>query len=301
MRPVSDLLAGRLSGATTLCNCWRLTLRDGTRMGFTDHDLDLAFDGTTFSAGEGLAASSIESDLGFAVGGAEVSGALVSASITEADIANGRYDGASVESWLVDWSNVEARLLLDTGVIGEVRRSEYAFNAEVRSLASDFDQPFGRYFQAGCSADLGDARCKVDTTQPSWRASAAIAATDGALMFTLPATGFADGWFTNGVARFTSGANAGQSFAIKAALAVSGGVEVSLWTPLGEPIAVGDMVTLTAGCDKQLATCAAKFANQTNFRGFPHIPGLDVLMSYANANSPVMDGGSLFQNVGTLS
>jgi len=295
MRAIPDNLASRLTGATTLCHCWRLTLRDGSRFGFTDHDLDLAFDNTIFSAGAGLDATAADSELGFAVGGSEVTGALMSSAITEADIANGRYDGASVEVWLVDWSDTNARLLLDAGVIGEVRRSEFAFTAEVRSIAHDLDQPFGRHYQAGCSADLGDASCMVDTTSPAYRAIGAITATDGRLSFTMLAPGFADGWFTGGAARFSSGANAGQQFSIKAHTQTGGLAVATLWTPLGEPIAAGDSVALIVGCDKRLTTCASKFANQVNFRGFPHIPGLDVLLSYANANAPVMDGGSLFR------
>ncbi len=295
MREIPEALLNGLSGATTLCHCWRLTLRDGTRMGFTDHDLDLTFDGSTFSAASGVEASAIESDLGFVVGGSEATGALMSAAITEADIANARYDGASVEFWLVDWTNADARLLLDTGVIGEVRRSEHAFNAEVRSIASLLDQPFGRYFQSGCAADLGDARCAVDTTSAAFSAAGVVASTDGRLLFSMPLTGYADGWFTNGVALFTSGANAGGKFAVKSHVASASAANISLWTALDGDIAAGDGVTLIVGCDKRLATCAAKFANQVNFRGFPHIPGLDVMLSYANSNSPSMDGGSLFR------
>jgi uncharacterized phage protein (TIGR02218 family) len=45
-------------------------------------------------------------------------------------------------------------------------------------------------------------------------------------------------------------------------------------------IAVGDTFTVTAGCDKRFATCVQKFDNAVNFRGFPHIPGNDFVMSY---------------------
>jgi len=295
MRPIPDILASRLSGATTLCHCWRLLLRDGTVQGYTDHDVDLTFNGVAFAAGTGLSAGSIESDIGFAVGGGEVTGALNSAAIDEADIANGRYDGATVESWLVDWTDTDARLLLDTGVIGEVKRTEFAFTAEVRSIANDLDQPFGRYFQSACAADLGDGRCGVDISQPAFRATATIAATDGRLSFTLPIANFADAWFSQGVATFNSGANTGQSFPIKGHTNSVAGATIALWTPLGGVIAIGDSVTLVAGCDKRMATCNGKFNNVVNFRGFAQIPGIDVLLSYANANTPAMDGGSLFR------
>jgi uncharacterized phage protein (TIGR02218 family) len=37
---------------------------------------------------------------------------------------------------------------------------------------------------------------------------------------------------------------------------------------------------VNAGCDKRLATCRDRFANAVNFRGFPHIPGNDFVISY---------------------
>ena len=35
------------SGTTTLCHCWRVTLKSVRQLGFTDHDVALDFDGTT--------------------------------------------------------------------------------------------------------------------------------------------------------------------------------------------------------------------------------------------------------------
>ena len=86
MRSLPPGLAAHLGGGvTTLCRCWRLTRRDGLVQGFTDHDRDLAFEGTEFRAGAGLDAAEAATELGFAVGGGEVSGALVSAGITDVD------------------------------------------------------------------------------------------------------------------------------------------------------------------------------------------------------------------------
>ena len=48
-------------------------------------------------------------------------------------------------------------------------------------------------------------------------------------------------------------------------------------------IAAGDTFAVTAGCDKQFATCRAKFANAVNFRGFPHMPGNDFVAAYPRA------------------
>ena len=61
---------------------------------------------------------------------------------------------------------------------------------------------------------------------------------------------------------------------------------------MSEPIAAGDEFTVTAGCDKQFATCQAKFANGVNFRGFPHMPGNDFVTSYPNRDDASNDGES---------
>lgn len=42
----------------------------------------------------------------------------------------------------------------------------------------------------------------------------------------------------------------------------------------------GTRVRLTAGCDKSVATCRAKFDNVVNYRGFPFLPSEDWLYSY---------------------
>src|SRR5947209_301089 len=124
MRTLPPGLAAHIGqGATTLCHCWKLVRRDGGVAGFTDHSRDLVFDGVTFAARTGLEAAEVTAELGFAIGGGEVSGALVSAGITEDDLASGLYDAASVETWLVNWSAPDERLLLDLAAIGEIRRA----------------------------------------------------------------------------------------------------------------------------------------------------------------------------------
>ena len=60
-----------------------------------------------------------------------------------------------------------------------------------------------------------------------------------------------------------------------------------------EPIAAGDTFDVTAGCDKQFSTCHDKFANVVNFRGFPHIPGNDFVISYPLQGEPGHDGASM--------
>ena len=46
-------------------------------------------------------------------------------------------------------------------------------------------------------------------------------------------------------------------------------------------IAAGDTFNAVAGCDKTFETCVAKFNNAVNFRGEPHVPGMDKMLATA--------------------
>jgi uncharacterized phage protein (TIGR02218 family) len=293
MKTLPPGLAAHLaSGATTLAWCWRLTRRDGTRLGFTDHDRDIAFDGTTFEAAAGFTASEIKDAVGLSVDNLEVESALSSGRLSEQDLAAGLYDDARVEIFRVNWQAPDDRVLMRAGSLGEVRRAGLAFAAEVRGLAHYLQQPKGRLFQYGCDADLGDQRCGVDLTQAAYRGLGTIGDVLSARRFT--ATGlasFADDWFTRGLLKFTSGANNGRAIEVKRHEVRDGIVTLELWQEPGEMPASGESFEVTAGCDKRLATCQAKFANVVNFRGFPHMPGNDFVTSFARPGGSGGGGG----------
>jgi uncharacterized phage protein (TIGR02218 family) len=292
MRTLPPALAAHLaSGATTACRCWRLTRRDGAVQGFTDHDEDLAFDGTLFRSGSGFAGSELEARFGLAVTGSEIHGALSDESLSEADLAAGRYDAAKVELFLVNWSDVEQRLLLRVGHLGEVRREGAAFAAEVRGLAARLNEERGRIFSATCDADLGDARCGVDLQNPAFRGEGTVAAVEGGSLIRVSGLdAFANDWFSRGKLTFSSGANAGLPVEVKEHRAESGEVRLSLWQQMPEPVASGDLFAVTAGCDKRFESCRSKFDNAVNFRGFPHLPGNDFVVAYAVPGEPGHDG-----------
>jgi uncharacterized phage protein (TIGR02218 family) len=281
------------SGVTTLCRCWLITRTDGLRQGFTDHDDDIALDTVTCRAGSGLTASEATQKLGLAVDGSELSGALSDQTLNESGLAAGRYDGAQVELWLVDWSEPDLRVLLAKGSLGEVRREGAAFTAEMRSLSQRLTEVSGRLYTATCSADLGDARCTIDLTAPAYRGSGTVVATTATSTFTASGLeSFSGGWFTAGKLTFTGGANAGLSVDVKGHRK-GAAISFALWQAMPEPIAAGDTFIVTAGCDKRFTTCHDRFNNVVNFRGFPHIPGNDFVIRYPVQGEPGNDGRSM--------
>ncbi len=285
------------SGATTLCHCWKLTLTSGAASGFTSHDRDLIFDGVTFSAMSGFEAGAIETSLGLNVDDLEVMGALNAATLNEADLAAGKFDNAEILIYRVNWQNVAQRVVIASGNLGEVSRGAAGFRAEVRGLAHHLNQPIGRLYQYGCDADLGDGKCGVNVNLPAYKGLGSVAglpvAAAAQRLFTASGlSDFASGWFTRGKIVWTSGANNGLAMEVKLHSLAAGIVTIELWQAMANTIAAGDTFSVTAGCDKQAATCQAKFSNMVNYRGFHLMPGNDWIQSYPRQGD-VNDGGAL--------
>lgn len=288
-----EILAHLSSGVTSVCHCWLVTRADGETYGFTDHDSNLSFDGHLFKASSGLSAGALQQTTGLAVDNSEAVGALSDVSVSETDLAEGRFDGAEVQSWLVNWADPSQRLVEFRGNFGDVTRKAGAFRVELRGLTERLNQPQGRVYQAGCSAVLGDQRCGINLASAIYRATAEIAEIDvlGRLRIE-SATGFADRWFERGQMEILSGASAGMSVMVKGDRLTATGRILDLWHGTGATLTAGDTIRLIAGCDRRAATCREKFGNFLNFRGFPHIPGEDWLTAYP-ASTSVNDGGSL--------
>jgi uncharacterized phage protein (TIGR02218 family) len=271
------------SGTTTLAWCWRLTRNDGAVFGFTDHDVPLTFDGTTFEPESGFTASEIRSGADLSVDAQEAEGVLTSTSITETDILDGRWDNAPVEIWRVNWAATASRALLRRGAIGQVRRWRRHFVAEMRSLAHVLGQTIGRTFQASCDAALGDVRCGVNLNNPANKGTGVVVTLSGDRVFTTSGVaGFSEGWFALGTVEWLSGTNAGRRAEVLSHATIGPDVKITLLEGPIRPIAINDTFDIFAGCDKRFVTCQAKFANAVNFRGFPHIPGQDAVIRYAS-------------------
>ena len=268
-------------GQTTVCRAWTVARKDGLVMGFTDHDRDLVVDGVVCRADTGMTARALQQTTGLSVDNSEAFGALSDAAITEADVLAGRFDGAEVRAFLVNWAAPEERLLQFRGSFGEITRSGGSFRAELRGLSEVLNRPQGFAFQPGCSAVLGDARCRFDTSRLGYQAEGVVGAVEDNQIFHLAgSTEFDDRWFEHGRFEVLTGTAAGLVGVVKSDRRSGTGRRIELWQTLGAPMAEGDAFRVIAGCDKAARTCRKKFANYLNFRGFPHIPGDDWLTSY---------------------
>ena len=261
----------------TIALCWRLERRDGVTLGFTTHDRDLAIGGLVYRAAPGMLPSAISVSDGFEADMVDIKGALTSDAIKGADLAAGRWDGAGVSIFMVDWEAPEGDIFpIARGELGEVSVKSEAFEAELRGPTALLDAPVVEQTSPECRAGLGDKRCRVDMAgRTRLTRIAAIVAAD-TVEVEAAAAGDAHG---GGRLRWIGGANSGLESAIRS----SEDERLILHEPPPAPPAAGDLVEIVEGCDKSLATCSGRFGNAANFRGEPHLPGIDLLTRYPGA------------------
>lgn len=263
--------------------CIKITRTDDEVFAYTEHDEDIVYAGTTYQTRGGLSGSASElgSVLG-EVGNIELGGFTRELGITVDDLFGGKFDGATVQVYLIPWGDYQATetvVTLGGGVIGKTTQDGNTFTLEALSPSAQIRQKaLLQLFTPTCRFALGDSRCQVDLT--SLTVSGAVTAlTDemvqtGATVrrrFYDTSRTEDDGWFDEGLITFVTGENAGQTSKVKSY--ATG--ELVLWEPLIHVIAIGDTYTMTPGCDKKADTCRDKFDNFINFGGFPTIPGLD--------------------------
>lgn len=169
MKSVSSSLQTHIEGdVTSLAKCLRITRTDGQEFFFTNHDVDISFDGNTYQAETGFDSSAIANKADFSVDNLEITGFIDSAQITEADLRAGLFDFAEARFFVVNWQDLsQGELRLRRGRLGRVNISQTGiYTAELRGLTQSLSQQAVELYGPTCRADLGDSRCKVPINPP---------------------------------------------------------------------------------------------------------------------------------------
>lgn len=276
MKTVSVPLEQHLGAeVTTLATLWLVTRADGQTFGFTDHDRDLEYGGRVYAATAGFNPSNVATQSDFAVDDLEAQGALSPGGVTELDIAVGRWDGAAVRVFQVNWADLsQGELKVRKGELGEISLNGLGgFVAELRGMKDRLQRAITREYLPGCDADLGDARCGVALGPLTEIGTVSVASSASALTAT-GLTSTAD-WFKYGHLTWLTGLNAGLEVEVKT---YPGAGVMTLRFAMPFAIVVGDTFSVSPGCDKTKATCIAKFNNVLNHRGFDTVPGMDEML-----------------------
>jgi len=262
---------------TTSTYLWRLERADGIALGFTSHDRDLVIDTFPYRAAPGMVPSSIALSDSLDIDNVEIAGVMTSAAIAETDLLAGRWDGALLYISLVDWEQPNVELLpLICGEFGEILRSGDSFTVEMLGATSFLDEPVAPLTSPTCRAEFGDRQCKLSLHQHQREGRITTISEDEV---GLDALNGAAADFIFGSLRILGGPACGLSYAI-----IDGQDDVvRLADQLPPSVAPDTRILLTAGCNKNFATCRDRFANSINFRGEPYLPGNDLLTRYPGA------------------
>lgn len=276
----------------TLAPCVLISRRDGFQLGFTSYDRDLRIDGLTYSARNGLSIPQLENKSETEVGNTNIEGLFEDDRITEIDLLGGRWNGATVRCFLVDYNRLPASLsatpfqyipLGGIYLIGGVTiDSGQKFAAEIRGILSLLTKDNGDTANRGCRYEFGDSRCTKDLSSLTHTLTITQVFPNAPLRFQVSSGGQGgDGYFNDGWVRFTSGE---FSYLPKQSIKAYASNVIELWQPLPRLATIGTQLLVTAGCAKVFygdRSCTF-YSNTANYGGEKDLAGTDRLLNGGN-------------------
>lgn len=275
-RTVSAALENHLAGtAHTRCRMLLFLLRDGTKLGITDHNKDIDFDlpeaaaGTiTYSARTGFSISDVEIPGNLEPGNYEVLGPIADI-VTLPQLLGGRWRRAVVYLFEINWKNPTAALDLMKGAVTNAGPRGGEFRFEVRDDRDKLTQSIGRTITNQCRRVRSDCCINIapETTTTVLSVTSELEITVAA---TITSANFINGrlWFTDGE---LSGNDPADIFNVT-------GSTIILQEPLPTAPQIGDAVTLKEGCDGSIQMCRDRFNNAAAHDGFAAVPGNKAMM-----------------------
>lgn len=256
---------------------WRIERADGVTLGFTSHDRDLAIEGVVHRTAPGMVPSAIRRTADLDADSAEIAGALSHDSISEGDLAAGRFDGASVTMGMVDWSSLEKSTLY-SGTLGAVSHEGTGFSAELKSMKELLQRQVSPRTSPSCRAEFCGIGCTLSAPRFTIVAQVIEISEAGERLRIAGLAAPTDYRF--GLVRWLDGPDAGLWRRIED---VDGAWLIT--DHAAHSSSVDLKVLLRQGCDHTIATCSERFGNAVNFQGEPYLPGNDMLGRYPAGQS----------------
>ena len=272
---------------TNIVMCCKLSLTNGEILGFTSNTEALVIDHLTYKSRTLVGISNIESSNNLAVDNLDITGVLDSLDIREEDILAGKYDFAEIEIFSINLLDIRQKTIQRRGWLGEVTIRAGQFVAEVRGLTQKLQCNIGELYSPSCRAIFGDDRCKANPNMYLHIESVEKVGKDRQVFTAEPSGEIPPvDYFTSGKVKWLTGNNKDLIQEIKK----SQNRQFILTLPMPYEIEKGDMFIATPGCDKSFSTCCNKYNNAINFRGEPHVPGLDKVFATPGTTSNLKRG-----------
>ncbi len=254
---------------TTFAICWKLKLKNNLELGFTDFARDLEIENLIYKARSGFRSSSIDNHSAISQDNFEVGGFLDSEDIKKKDILEGLYDNAYLEVFVIDYQNINNdKVILKTGYLGDIKMLDNQFVSEVRGVSYKLSNMIGQLYSPTCRAEFCDSKCKLK--RPKFIECNIISIEDGIKLKL-------DQEINNPLYNYGFIEIIGRNNHIVSIGIRSCDKEIIYLTTALRNQNFPMKCKIYLGCDKTFATCCDVFNNAINFRGEPHMPGIDAI------------------------
>jgi len=153
MKTISnDLKTGIANG--TIATFIKITRKDATVLGYSDHDKEITFDAVLYEPSAALQKISMNLRNNAEVSNQEFLGTWT-VDLDEDDLKNGLYDDASIDVFRADYTNVAAgTIIVFRGTLGMIQWTDSGFRADIHSLMRQLQQKIGLTYTAKCRHQL---------------------------------------------------------------------------------------------------------------------------------------------------
>jgi uncharacterized phage protein (TIGR02218 family) len=207
----------------------------------------------------------------------DIKGLIDNERLSDLDLRAGKYSGAKVKVFIVDFITGAAIKTLTVGKWGQVKKTDQTWEITVRTNADILQQSVFQSLSRTCrwAKRLEDPRCGFDIADAT--TDGEVIGVENAIRFTIDATnfpGFGDNvsvynWGNgSGYVQYLTGNNAGYRLPINFVYNPGGGaVGVQLLNTPPYAVNVGDTLQLIPGCDGSMIMCKYRYNNEANFGG----------------------------------
>ncbi|HEY3781457.1 MAG TPA: DUF2163 domain-containing protein [Fimbriimonadaceae bacterium] len=151
----------------TRCFAVLISRTDGTKFGLTNHNAPFSFGGNTYQPVDGVDVPELNQKAGTSVDELEIKSILNDSlgRITRADLLAGRYDGADVWLYEVDYETPTDNMILGRFRPGLVKMGDSGYGLELRGIEFLLKNQIGRTIEYNCDAmKFGNIVCDPGQT-----------------------------------------------------------------------------------------------------------------------------------------
>jgi uncharacterized phage protein (TIGR02218 family) len=194
------------------CHCYEIIRRDGVRLLFTDNNTPITFFGETWSPAS-MDASARRREIGLKSADLETTGGISSDKITLLDLRAGRYQGARVVEYIVDWRYPHLQPLAEARyTIESTTYDGESWKADVKGLPFILQNKVGDIYGRTCRYILGDGECRAPLAGLTQTGKVVLDVIDGRVSWYVGAatlTSTSANYYGLGKLTWTSGRNQG--------------------------------------------------------------------------------------------